>query len=246
MSAPLLAGWPARGLTCLAGAAECGQGQQGEEHAGLHGVSGWRWVCCSDGAVSASRQHPLYSGPCPGGQGGPPDHGAGGSQGTLPGLFGVIRPRSIGQTPKDVVVGTRAAWAGLWEWRRRVGGNLRLPASGCPRPSLRDHTGPPVLTLLETQPPSEQARRGTERGPEVQNGLDRTGLQLSKIVISTVSRGQEPNPREGVPGDGLIHPETPRQAWCGGGLTLVRPGGSGQEKWSGSTGPRARHRWGWA
>lgn len=50
------------------------------------------------------------------------------------------------------------------------------------------------------------------------------------IVISTVSRGQEPNPREGVPSDGLIHPSRrQRQAWCGGGLTLVRPCGSGQE-----------------
>lgn len=84
---------PSGRLTCLASKAECGQGQQGEEHVAPHGVSlRWLWVCCSKSAVSTSLQHHLYSGPCPGDQGGPPDHSAGGSRGLCQGYLGSSAP----------------------------------------------------------------------------------------------------------------------------------------------------------
>lgn len=163
MSAPSSLAGQSGGLTCLASEAECGQGQQGEEHAGPHGASEVALGLLL--RVRCSHQPPapfILSGPCPGGQGGP--------QGTLPGPFGVIRPRSIGQTPKDVVVGTRAAWAGPWEWRRRVGGNLRLPASGCPS-SLPKGATQVHQSLLSLGDPTSQLNRpgGVWGGPEVQN-----------------------------------------------------------------------------
>lgn len=66
----------------------------------------------------------ILSGVCPV-KVGVPSHGAGGSWGNLPALFGVLRPSSLGQIPKDVV-GAAAAWAGPG----REGCNLRLPTSG--------------------------------------------------------------------------------------------------------------------
>lgn len=86
-----------------------------------------------------------------------------------------------------------------------MGGNLRLPASGCPLslPKGAIEVPQPLLSLGDPTS-AEQARRGLA-GPREEGAQrskidrNRTGLQLSKIVISTVSRGQEPNPREGVP-----------------------------------------------
>lgn len=169
---------------------------------------------------SPSLQHHLYSLAA--------GHGAGGSQGTLPGLFGVIRPRSIGQTPKDVVVGTRAAWAGPWAWRRRVGGNLRLPASGCPS-SLPKRATQAHRSCLSWRPnlTAEQARKGAG-GPEIQNRSEQNWAAALQGCDCHCQRGQEPNPREGVPMVASFTLEHRRQAWWGW-LTMVRPWGPGQE-----------------
>lgn len=129
--------------------------------------------------------------------------GAGGPQGTLPGPFGVIRPRSIGQTPKDVVVGTRAAWAGPWAWRRRVGGNLRLPASGCPRPSLRGPLRPSGPVSLG-DPTSQLNRPGGVGGPR-EEGAQRSKIDRSRAgcssrrLIATVSVGRSQTPGRECP-----------------------------------------------
>lgn len=92
--------WPARQSTARASRVRVTTGLM---------VSRWLLMGLS-GPASASLQHHLYPlgcAPKAGGRG--PDHGAGGSWGTLPGLFGGHPPDSAGQTPKDVVVG---AWAG--------------------------------------------------------------------------------------------------------------------------------------
>lgn len=82
--------------------------------------------CCSAQLGCFSQPPALFilSGVCPV-KVGVPGHGAGGSWGNLPALFGVLRPSSLGQIPKDVV-GAAAAWAGPG----REGCNLRLPTSG--------------------------------------------------------------------------------------------------------------------
>lgn len=85
-----------------------------------------------------------------------------------------------------------------------MGGNLRLPASGCPLPLPKGATEVPQPLLSLGDPTSaKQARRvwGTQRGrgPEVQNRSEQNWLQLSMIVISTVSVGRSQTPGRECP-----------------------------------------------
>lgn len=112
----------------------------------------------------------IPSGLCPGGK------GVGRHRGICQGYLGVIRPSSVGQTPKDVVAGAVAAWAGLWEVWRRVGLNPSLwtgplaPAQGGHPRSPSPYSlslGAPRLSL---RAPAGQAGRESlerNRGPEV-------------------------------------------------------------------------------
>lgn len=114
LGAPFLTGWGGVGtLTCLGNEAECGQGQEGEERKGLHGVSqSLRSVCCWDSAglfpSASSTIYTLWAVPWRPGWGRLVMVRVG-HRGICQSYLGVIRPRSIGQTPKDVVVGAGAA-----------------------------------------------------------------------------------------------------------------------------------------
>lgn len=93
-------------LTCPTSEAERGQGQQGEEHGGSHGVSGSGCVDSASLLLPASSAV-LYSLGCAPEAGVPAGHG-----GACQGCLGLIRLSSVGQTPKEVVVGAVAPWAG--------------------------------------------------------------------------------------------------------------------------------------
>lgn len=93
-------------LTCPTSEAERGQGQQGEEHKGFHGVSG---SGCVDSAslllpASSTVLYPLGCAPEAGVRAG--------HRGACQGCLGLIRLSSVGQTPKEVVVGAVALWVG--------------------------------------------------------------------------------------------------------------------------------------
>ena len=93
-------------LTCPTSEAECGQGQQGEEHGGSHGVSVSGCVDLASLLLPASSAV-LYSLGCAPEAGVRAGHG-----GVCQGCLGLICLSSVGQTPKEVVVGAVAPWAG--------------------------------------------------------------------------------------------------------------------------------------